>query len=252
MNRWLVSRLGLSILPGLILSGCAPRPELTPAPLTIEEHPLAGAPTLEPLTFTPLEGTQTSLLARHAQARAQIFPGTVEFVGPDPVISSLGELSDCTARLSTSTLAPPEQVVTVERDGQAVFTAPAGLPSPVLPLEGLWTYSGHWALELAFAAGEVWEGRIFVDGTPINPAQGYREAFGLQLLEGRPFYFYEREGRIGYSYDGFEVDLGYDQIPHYRCCSESVLNPIQAESMVAFFAEREGNWFYVELGPWDD
>lgn len=252
MNRRLVSRLSLCVLLGLTLAGCAPLFGKPPAGLAVEEHPLAGPPTLDPLTFSPVEGTQASVLARHAEARARGFPVTVELVGPDPEITSIGESADWKARMTTSKQAPPQQVVIVEQGGKQVFSAPAGMPSPILPLQGLWTYSGHWALELVDTDSEEWRGQVFIDGKLINEAEAYDEAFGFQLLDGRPFFLFSRGGRLGYAYDGVEVDLGYDRIPHYRCCSESVLNPVQAQSMVAFFAQRGGDWFYVELGQLDD
>ena len=248
MNRLLTSRLSLCVLLGLTLAGCAPPSDKPPAGLVVEEHPLAGPPALDPLTFSPLEGTQASVLARHAEARARGFPVTVEFVGPDPEITSIGESAEWKARLTTSKQAPPEQVVTVERGGQEVFSAPAGMPSPILPLQGLWTYSGHWALELVDTTADEWQGQVFVDGQLINDAGAYDEAFSFQILDGKPFFLFSRAGRLGYSYDGVEVELDYDRVPHYHCCSESVLNPVQAESMVAFFAQRGEDWFYVEIG----
>jgi hypothetical protein len=252
MNRLPVSRLLLCVLLGQALAACAPPSDNPPASLVIEEHPLAGPPALDPLTFSPLDGTQASVLALHAEARARGFPVTVEFVGPDPEIISIGESADWKARLTTSKQAPPEQVVTVERGGEVVFSAPAGMPSPILPLQGLWTYSGHWALELVDTDADVWQGQVFVDGKLINASGEYDEAFSFQLLDGRPFFLFSRGGRLGCSYDGVEVDLGYDRIPHYHCCSESVLNPVQAQSMVAFFAQRGEDWFYVEIGQFGD
>ena len=252
MNRLLASRLSLCVLLGLTLAGCAPPSDMPPAGLVVEEHPLAGPPALDPLTFSPLEGTQASVLARHTEARARGFPVTVEFAGPDPEITSIGESAEWKARLTTSKQAPPEQVVTVERGGQEVFSAPAGMPSPILPLQGLWTYSGHWALELVDTTADEWQGQVFVDGQLINDAGAYDEAFSFQILDGKPFFLFSRAGRLGYSYDGVEVELDYDRVPHYHCCSESVLNPVQAESMVAFFAQRGEDWFYVEIGQFGE
>ena len=251
MDRLRVSRSSLFVLAGLALAACGPLSARPPSGVVIEEHPLAGPPATDPLTFSPQDGTQASVLARHAEARALGFPETVEIVGPGPEITSIGESTEWKARLTTSVQTPPEQVVTVERGGQVVFTAPAGMPSPVLPLPGLWTYSGHWALELFYGDADVWQGRVFVDGALITTARGYDEAFSFQLLDGKPFFLFSRAGGVGYSFDGEEVELGYDQIPHYNCCSESVLNPVKAQSMVAFFAQRGEDWFYVELGQFE-
>lgn len=233
------------------LSACAPLLPARPRELVLEEHPLDGPPALEPLTFAPVEDTQEAVLARHAQARAHGFPNASEFDGSNPAIVSVGEDRGLRAVMLTSTTLPPEQTVSVLRGDETLFTAPVGLPSPLLPMQGLWTYAGHWAIELVYVDPDVWQGRIYVDGELLNSANGYDEAFGLQLLGGQPFFFYERQGRIGYAFGGEEVDLGFDQVPHYRCCSESVLNPVQAQSMVAFFGRRGSEWSYVELGLFD-
>ena len=66
--------------------------------------------------------------------------------------------------------------------------------------------------------------------------QDYEEAFGFQILSGTPFFFFQKEGKIGFSYNEQETMLSYDEVPHFNCCSESVLNPIAALEMVAFFA----------------
>jgi hypothetical protein len=217
----------------------------------LEEHPLAGVPELEPLTFQPLQGTQEEVLAVHADDRAASFSNEVITVEGNPAISSLGDNGDLLAVLATSPDGGPEQTVRVLRDGMTIFETPAGLPSPVLPLQGLWTFDGQWGLEILFADQSTWAGEIFIDGNLVGGVNGYDEGFGLQLLAGEPFFFYSRDGHVGYSYDGQETDLVYEEIPHYRCCSESPLNPLQAESMVAFFAVREQTWFYVELGRFD-
>ncbi len=66
-------------------------------------------------------------------------------------------------------------------------------------------------------------------------------------MAGRPFYCFKKDGKIGLSYDGQVVEVGYDDIPHYGCCCAAELNPSPAKNMVAFFAKREGIWYYVEI-----
>jgi hypothetical protein len=220
--------------------------------LQLEEHPLAGAPELEPVRFQPLEGTQEEVLAVHANDRAAAFSIEVTTEEGNPAISSIGEDRGLSAVMVTSIEGQPEQTVTVFRGGVTIFETSAGLPSPVLPLQSLWTYDGHWALEILFADETTFAGEVFIDGSLVNERDGYDEAFGLQLLAGEPFFFYSRDGHVGYSHDGLETDLEYEEIPHYRCCGESPLNPVQAENMVGFFAVREENWFYVELGRFED
>ncbi len=239
------------VLFGLGLSGCTGSSSQPASALQLEEHQLAGPPEPETPRFQPLQGTQEEVLAKHASDRSAGFASEVIAVDGNPAISSLGESGDLLAVLTTSAQGQPEQSVRVLRGGEVLFERPAGLPSPLLPLQGLWTYDGHWALEILFADESTWAGQVFVDGELVNEVNGYDEAFGFQLLAGKPFFFYLRNGRAGYSFDGQEMDLDYDEITHYRCCAESSLNPVQARDMVAFFALREQTWFYVELGSFD-
>jgi len=246
MRRVIFLMLVVLSLLGLALSACASSSPKTGA-LQLEEHPLTGAPNLTPLQFQPVNGTQEEVLAKHASDRAAVISAAVTTVDGNPAISSLGDNGDLLAVLTTSAQGP-QQTVTVSRGSEVVFETDAGLPSPVLPLQGLWTYGDHWALEILFAGQSTFAGQVFIDGQSLNEQKGYSETFGFQLLAGKPFFFYSRDGHAGYSYDGQESDLTYTEIPHYRCCGESMLNPIPARNMVAFFAQQNGTWFYVELG----
>jgi len=69
-------------------------------------------------------------------------------------------------------------------------------------------------------------------------AYSYDESFGFQLLEGKPFYFYKEEGKFRASYDGQEMRIEYDEIPHYLCCSAGGITPLKSENMVSFFGKR--------------
>jgi hypothetical protein len=70
-------------------------------------------------------------------------------------------------------------------------------------------------------------------------------------MQGRPFYFFRQGGQIGLSYDSQQLLLEYNDIPHYGCCSAGELNPVSAQKMVAFFAQRDGTWYYVEIGVFE-
>ena len=91
-------------------------------------------------------------------------------------------------------------------------------------------------------------GQVIEDGQSLNERAGYDETFGFQLLQGEPFYFFKKGGTIGAVYAGQEIQLRYNEVPHYGCCSPAELNPISAENMLAFFAQRDGRWYYVEIG----
>jgi hypothetical protein len=222
-----------------------------PGGLTLEAYPLVGPPTLDPLTFHPASGTQAQVLAWHAAERQRAY--VLDLQADDqyrPTLTASWDGGMIVARIDSD---PATQAQTAElwHGDQMLFSAPAGFPSPAPALQGLWTYEDHWAMELLMATPDVWIGQVYVDGQLINDLLGYDEVFGFQLMDGRPFYFYKQAGTIGVSYEGQAVDLGYTTIPHYECCSGSVLNPVKAHSMVAFFAEEAGVWRYVEIGAFN-
>jgi hypothetical protein len=94
-------------------------------------------------------------------------------------------------------------------------------------------------------------GEIFLNGKSLSNSNGYDQAFGFQLMKGKPFYFLQQNGKIGISFDGEQNRLDYDQIPHYQCCSAAELNPRIAPNVVSFFAQRQGKWYYVEIGVFE-
>jgi hypothetical protein len=116
---------------------------------------------------------------------------------------------------------------------------------------GPWSYDNHWAIALLDskkAGKDDWEpfNRIVLDGKDLNSLYGYQETFQFTLLGGHPFYFYQRNEKIGISFDGKRISREYDEIPHYNCCSPALLNPRSSMNMIWFFAKRGPNWYYVE------
>lgn len=149
-----------------------------------------------------------------------------------------------------------ESWVSVLDGDQEIYRIATGPSSPVNPLRGFWSYADHWVLETAlinlneandpnvkFATGQLTE-----DGVLQNTPFGYTEIFGFQTLGGRPFYFFEKNGSYGFTYDGQVVEAGYANIPHFQCCSDAALNPKAAPNLVAFFAQKGETWYYVEIG----
>ncbi len=149
--------------------------------------------------------------------------------------------------------------VTVTLNGNPIYKIPVGDSSPIGALRGLWTYDGHWALETAYVknhrqGNEIDSqatGQVSVDGQLLNKQNGYQEAFGFQTLHGQPFFFFKRDDKIGISYNGVEIPLGYSEVLHYGCCSAATLNPKIAQNMVAFFARKGSAWYYIETGVFD-
>lgn len=131
-------------------------------------------------------------------------------------------------------------LVHVMRDGAVIYTHPVQEPDLTRPeLVGFWGYDSHWALETIDS--------VVIDGQPVNAQYGYEASFGFQVLRGKPFYFFSRGGRIGVVYDGREVALNYNEVPHETCCGLTALSPRSTDRLVWFFARRGDEWFYVEI-----
>ncbi len=227
-----------------------------PSGLRIEEHILQEAPTTEPLRFTPPDVSEMHITEHIPFPERDYFEGGFfnrsAGLGPDRLTAT--QLFTVT---TTAAQVESHQVsVVVKRNGQDLITVPAGVASPRNPLQGLWTYGEHWALEVlsterSFPAPGVISdeatGEIYVDGISLNQSKLYEESFGFQTIDGRPFYFFKRDGQIGIWFDGQETPLGYTEIPHYNCCSSAVLNPRSYQNNVAFFARSGEKWYYVEI-----
>ena len=104
-------------------------------------------------------------------------------------------------------------------------------------------WDDRWVLEV--------DGSLVIDGRLVNLELGYGEIFGWQLVQGKPFFFFEKDGRYGISYDGSELPLAYDQILHRQTYSD-VLDVHTNPQMAWFYAQRDGTWYYVELGVYEE
>ena len=230
----------------LIASCYLPAGPTSPQGLTVDEHALLGAPTLDPLVFKPAEGSMDGVLAASAAGRTQGFPdNSLLLDGRFSLQTTLGE--DTLTATENYNRDSSAGWVTLKRNDWDIYRIDTGMGSPVTALRGLWTSDDHWVLETAYITPDSIGGRIVRDGILLNQALGYKDAFGFQLIAGRPFYFFVKDGRVGFSYDGRETRAGYTELPHYGCCSASELNPRQAQNLVAFFARRDGTWYYVEI-----
>jgi hypothetical protein len=247
----------------LLLATCAPAtPTSTPAPaappeLSVAEYPLTQPPEAESTVLNFASSVQGDPRTLHAAERAEHFPDTSCTVE--------GTFGFCVALGSDQLFAsenwtdPGAGYVTVARNGQQVYKVDVGPASPVTALRGLWAYDSHWAVETALVnteqSGNVVTsfatGLVAVDGTSLNDQLGYEEIFGLQTLHGKPFYFFKREGKIDANYAGVDVPLGFDEVPHYNCCSASTLNPTIYPNLVTYFGRRGDTWYYAEIGVFD-
>lgn len=258
----------------LCLGGCASsnpplsqKPLTLPAELSIEEYALQDRPQIigeASTSFVPVEGTQEEILSKHHEERNKPLPDTSSYENFHLGYSAILKGQKIVATYYETPAAITDKgtfyegYVQVSQGEKILYTTQTGDSSPVGSLRGLWTYDHHWVLEVVHAAAKkgYFEteidfdvlGEIILDGVSLNQQQAYQESFGFQVMKGKPFYFFKKSGRIGISYGGEEISSGYTEVPHYGCCSGAALNPRRAENMVSFFAQREGTWYYVEIG----
>jgi hypothetical protein len=237
--------------------GSSDRPRLPlPFGLRVEEHLLLEKPAgdvTKPF-FVPVLGSEKNILKKHSADRERV-GGAGTKVNIDNETLEAKEFYRAKAGGRNNHIG-----VQVIRKEKVVYSEVLGDQSPVNAIWGLWAYQKHWFLEVARCKTEERKegngisvytdcnGDIIHDGKSVNKRNGYKESFGFQLMNGNPFHFFEKDQQIGISYGGEEALLGYAEIPHYYCCEPSMLNPIASQNMVSFFARRDNNWYYVEIG----
>jgi hypothetical protein len=130
--------------------------------------------------------------------------------------------------------------IKVQRGGQVIFEF-AILPMAVKnPVEGLWSWDGHWLLGV--------DGILIEDGKIYNQQAGVDEIFNWQLLGGKPFHFFSRAGKTGLSWGGKTLAIEYDEVVHGMCCEPGAFNPGGNSELAWFYARRGEMWYYVEVG----
>lgn len=221
---------------------CGPT-NLTADKLTIETIELTGNPDPETLQFSSVDGRQftaadfeisTSFSSNQMEGAPLRFSVTID---SDMIVSS-EDIQPCEF----------ESCINVTRNGEEIFRTNAGGISPIEPLRGLWTYDDHWVLETnLFLSDTPYNGQIFVDGVSLNGQNGYEESFNFQTINDRPFYFFRRHGKVNAWFDGKEIALGYDDVPHYLCCGDAGLNPKARQAAVLFFGIKENRWYFVTI-----
>jgi hypothetical protein len=111
------------------------------------------------------------------------------------------------------------------------------------PIKRLSAWDGHWVLEVS--------GHVVIDGEDFGSKHGYTEVFGWQLLAGKPFYYAVKDGKTSIVYGDQVFPTQYDTVVHYRCCSPAMYNNWGNEQMATFFGQRDGRWYYVEIGRYE-
>lgn len=230
----------LQASPSTISSTATPIsiPLSTPIPnnfgLTIEENEILG------------QEQHEAVLQQHAQSKEEPY----EYKLPYPTNG------DNRFKAILDTKVSGEVEVVLQQDEITIFEFNGGDVSPIQPLRGLWVDQEHWILEIAFVTNTTdgntvhsnAVGQIYRDGLFLNEQYGYEEMFGFQLLDGKPFYFYQKDSRIHLSFNDEDLPVTYDEVTHYQCCSAAERNPIAASNWVGFWGQRNGVWYYTEIG----
>jgi hypothetical protein len=131
--------------------------------------------------------------------------------------------------------------VIVKQDGQPIFTYSLASSPVEEVVKTLGEWNGSWVLEV--------NGTLIVDGAIYNLKDFQTdELFNWMMLDGKPFFFFRRNGKTSAWYDGKELPVQYDEIIHGRCCEPAAFNVITSPEALWFYASRDGIWYIAELG----
>jgi hypothetical protein len=112
------------------------------------------------------------------------------------------------------------------------------------PLISFQRWNDQWVMEV--------DGDVIINGEPLHQKYGYETAFHWQLLNGKPLFIFEKDGRFGISFNGQALPVEFDEIV-YTMCGERLLPPTLGpwgnSRIVGFYGRKEGFWHYFELGP---
>ena len=128
-------------------------------------------------------------------------------------------------------------------DAVAVYSGTAVALGAYMPLQSFTTWDDHWVLEV--------DDHLIMDGQDLGANLGYDAAFGFTLIQGQPFYFFEKDGQIRMSYGGQTLPHVYDQVFHNQCCEAAMHNILALGDTVLFHALWNGTWYLVEAGVYD-
>jgi hypothetical protein len=217
--------------------------------LSVQEVELKAHPDSESRSFMPVKGVESEILAKHQKEREQ----NVVVMGFESRETWLKNKRIVATEVFPKPNEDFVRIIVISQDNAEIFRLVIENPVPTYPsFLGLWAYGDDWLIETTQSnkTGEYpyAVGDIIRTGQSLNMLYGYDESFGFQLLAGKPFYFYKKDGKFNASYDGQNMVLEYDEVPHYLCCSAGGINLIKSENMVSFFGKKEDKWYYVEIG----
>ncbi len=130
-------------------------------------------------------------------------------------------------------------LIEVKQEDKVIFSIDI-FPSPSADVWAFCEWNGNWFLETSDF--------VIQNGEIANHKLGYDEMFGWQILAGKLFYFFTKDGVVYISYDEQILPTEYNFVPHYGCCEEGTIrNPHGNDNEVWFFGVRNGAWYYVDI-----
>lgn len=128
------------------------------------------------------------------------------------------------------------QVLNVQHEIVYTFATYFGTHVPIKKFQA---WDEHWILEVS--------NFVVQDGVIFNEKFKFEEVFNWSLINKKPFYFFRKGPRVGFSYDGQFFSTYYDEIVHGYCCGLALNNPMVRDNVIRFFGKRGGVWHYVVL-----
>jgi hypothetical protein len=164
-------------------------------------------------------------------------------IGPDKTIWKICEERDTTSFFMADWA--------VFRSNSVIYRFRAPLTEPI---PSVYIYDQNWILSYYWAhvVNRNWTittdttvFHVVVDGVDLNVQHGYDNCYVYFHFDGRPFYLFDRNGRVGWSYDDVETPDQFDEVFHAGCCGYGALNPSIHKEQFDFLALRDGIWYYV-------
>jgi hypothetical protein len=93
---------------------------------------------------------------------------------------------------------------------------------------------------------ETWD-HVLVNGTDIAARDGVDAVYYYTLLDEKPFYLFDDEGRTRVMAGGRVLPQTYDRVLHHLCCEYGAMNPHQQGNKVAFIGIRGSQAYFVEV-----
>ena len=151
-------------------------------------------------------------------------------------------VGDAMARITSTGF--PTITYQVEVGDRAVYTGTAVNYGAYMPLRSFTAWDDHWVLAV--------DDQLIMDGQDMGQKLGYAAAFEFALIGDQPFYFFEQDCLVRMSYGGKTLPNTYESVVHNRCCEAAIYNVKAGPDTVWFHALREGVWYFVEAGVYDE